>query len=90
MLPETAESLQTLVNLGQETVAEHLEAWQSAQAARLKHLQFQLTEMQLGVVVEALARMLPEARLKQGDSPNIRGTALYLMCRGFLHQTGLP
>ena len=62
LLPETAESLASLVSLGQEDIASYLEAWEQAQAARLKHLQFQLLPSQLEMVEEALARLLPEAR----------------------------
>lgn len=90
LLPETVSSLQALASLGQETMAQHLEAWQRAQAARLKHLQFQLTASQLATVEEALARVLPQARQTQGDSPNVRGTALYSLCKRFLEMDGLP
>ena len=84
VLPETKESLQALVDMGKESMAEHLQAWQTAQAARLKHLQFQLLPSQLEVVDEALARVMPEAKASRGDSPNLRGTALYLLCKRLL------
>ncbi len=84
LLPETAVSLQAFASLGQEDMAEYLQNWQRAQAARLKHLQFQLTPAQLETVDEALARLLPEARESQGESPNTRGTALFLLCRRYL------
>jgi ParB family chromosome partitioning protein len=84
LLPETAESLNALASLGQEEMANHLLAWQEAQNARLKHLQFQLTPFQLEVVEEALARLIPEAKVARGDSPNTRGTALYLLCKKLL------
>lgn len=84
LLPETAESLAYLASLGQEEMAGHLESWQRAQDARLKHLQFQLTPAQLEVVEEVMARLLPKARESQDDSPNARGTALYLLCVAFL------
>lgn len=84
LLPETVESLRTLASLGQEEMASHLLAWQEAQTARLKHMQFQLTPIQLGVVDEALARVMPEAKSAGRDSPNTRGTALYLLCRRIL------
>ena len=86
-LPESAESLHALCSLGQEDMARYLENWQRAQAARLKHLQVQLTSAQLEVVEEALGRLLPKARAVQGDSPNTRGTALYLMARWYLETT---
>ena len=84
LLPETAESLIALASLGQEEMASHLLAWQEAQNARLKHLQFQLTPVQLEVVEEVLARLIPEAKVARGDSPNTRGTALYLLCKKLL------
>ena len=47
-------------------------------------MQFQLTSVQLVVVDQALARVMPEARSTSGDSPNVRGTALYLLCKRIL------
>ena len=84
VLPETPESLHDLAELGQQDLAEQLRAWQQAQTARLKHLQFQLTESQLEVIEEALSRMLPEARRNMGESPNARGTALFELCKAYL------
>lgn len=90
LLPETVDSLQSLCSLGQETMATYLQNWQQAQAARLKHLQFQLTPDQLEMVVDVLDRLMPLARESQGDSPNARGTALYLLCLGYLEREGMP
>jgi ParB family chromosome partitioning protein len=84
LLPETASSLSALASLGQDDMASHLMAWQEAQQARLKHMQFQLTSAQLEVVDEALARVMQEAKSTGGDSPNVRGTALYLLCKRIL------
>lgn len=84
ILPETANSLSALASIGKETVADYLQNWQRAQAARLKHLQLQLTPAQLEVVEEALAVFLPQACQTKRDSPNIRGTALYLLCKTYL------
>ena len=84
LLPETVESIASLVSLGQEDMATYLEAWEQAQTARLKHLQFQLLPHQLEMVEEALARLLPEARKVRGESPNERGVALFLLCERFL------
>jgi ParB family transcriptional regulator, chromosome partitioning protein len=86
LLPDTAQSLQALSALGQETMADYLQNWQQAQGARLKHLQFQLTPIQLEVVEEALTQLLPQAKAEPGDSPNARGTALYLLCQAYLEQ----
>ena len=84
LLPESTQSLNALVSLGQESIADHLRAWDQAQAARLKHLQFQLLPSQLEVVEKALARLIPEARRLRGESPNERGVALFLLCVRFL------
>jgi ParB family transcriptional regulator, chromosome partitioning protein len=86
LLPETVQSLQALSSLGQETMADYLKSWQNAQSARLKHLQFQLTPAQLEIVEEALTQLLPPAKAASGDSPNARGTALYLLCQAYLEQ----
>lgn len=88
ILPETTEGLKSLANLSQETVAGYLQNWQKAQAARLKHLQFQLTPKQFEVVEKALALVKPQARQAQGDSPNVRGTSLYLICKNYLEKGG--
>lgn len=87
LLPETAQSLNELASLGQETLAAYLENWQKAQAARLRHVIFQVTPLQEEVVQEALSRVMPEAA-KEGrrDNPNLRGTALYLLCKSFLER----
>ncbi len=86
LLPETTESLQALSSLGQETMANYLQNWQLAQAAKLKHLQFQLLPSQLDVVEEALSQLLPQAKEALGESPNIRGTALFLLCQQYLKE----
>lgn len=86
LLPETAESLKTLASLGQETIASYLDRWQKAQAAKLKHIQFQLTTAQLEVVEEALSRLLPQASQLKGENPNTRGTALYLLCKAYIEE----
>ena len=86
LLPESAESLGSLASLGQEDIADYLQAWQQAQQARLKHLQIQLTAVQMEVVKEVLSRLLPMAREAGSDSPNSRGTALYLLCLNYLER----
>ena len=78
LLPETAASLDAVCSLGQEDITKYLQTWQQAIEARLKLPQ--LTPAQLGVVEGVMARLLPQAGESQGDSPNLRGTALYLLC----------
>jgi ParB family chromosome partitioning protein len=86
LLPENPRGLRALASLGQTDLAGHLQAWESARAARLRHLVFQLTEEQMGTVKEALARVMPQAKREHGASPNVRGTALYLVCNGYLQR----
>ena len=90
VLPGSAESLQALTSIGQQDMSTYLEAWQHAQAARLKHLQFQLMPSQLEVIEEALQRIVPVAKENMGGSPNVRGTALYLLCKAFLEREVAP
>ncbi len=87
LLPETAESLQALAGLGQTDMAEQLQAWQKAQSARLRHLQFQLTNSQLELVEEALESALASST-GDGSSPNRRGIALSEICRHYLETMG--
>ena len=98
LLPETAESLSSLASLGQEDLASHLQAWQRAQSARLKHLTVQLTSDQMEVVESALESLLPEANEslaegRVGDravNPNIKGQAMFLLCEKFLKYEAEP
>ena len=88
VLPETVESLKALSSMGKETIAEHLKAWQQAQAARLKHFIVQLTPSQKNVVEEALSSFLPNVRPGDEGNPNVRGLALYHLCRAYLKEIG--
>ncbi len=85
VLPETAEGLHALASLGQEDLAEHLRAWEAAQAARLRHLQFQLIDSQLAIVESALEHALAGSMKEEGN-PNKRGTALATICREYLRR----
>jgi ParB family chromosome partitioning protein len=89
ILPETAVSLQGLISLGTETIANYLQNKQIAQAARLKHLQFQLTPSQLDLVEEAITKILSSFQEAGADNPNIRGNALYLLCKAYLEKEKL-
>ena len=83
VLPDSAVSLNALASLGEGDIAEQLAAWERAQLAKLRHLQFQLTDDQLGLVDEALEKALA-ATMTDGTSPNKRGTALATICRNFI------
>ena len=88
LLPETAETLQTLANLGTADLAENLQAWEQARAARLQHMIFQLSHEQVEVVMEALERVMAGVT-KDGSNPNRRGNALYELCRDYLERRNL-
>ena len=85
ILPETASSLKALTSISEETMASCLQNFEKAKQAKLRHLQFQLTDSQLKVIEKALAKMLPEVK-KKGDNPNVRGNALYLLCKSYLKE----
>lgn len=87
ILPETAVSLKSFVALEAGDVAAYLLNWEKARAIKLNHLQFQLTKQQNDLVVKALSKIIPLAKEKQGSSPNVRGTALYLLCKQFLERS---
>jgi ParB family transcriptional regulator, chromosome partitioning protein len=84
LLPETAESLKSITQFNQEDLAEHLQAWQEAQAARLKHMIIQLTDHQHDLVDDAIKRILPNVKEDNSGSPNSRGTAIFLLCKFYL------
>jgi ParB family transcriptional regulator, chromosome partitioning protein len=86
LLPETAESLIALSTIGQDELAEHLQAWQQAQSARLKHMQLQFSSEQLQTVEQALDMVIAKAKNTSGSNPNIRGTAMYLLARYYLER----
>jgi ParB family transcriptional regulator, chromosome partitioning protein len=84
LLPETAESLKSITQFNQEDLAEHLQAWQEAQAARLKHMIVQLTDNQHSLVQDAIKRIMPNVKEDDSGSPNNRGTAIFLLCKFYL------
>jgi len=86
ILPETVNSLQALSTMNEDTVASHLQNFERIRKAKLKHLQLQLTDDQLEIVEEALAKVLPKA--DKGKNPNARGNALYLLCKYYLERIG--
>jgi ParB family chromosome partitioning protein len=88
LLPETTQGLAALASLGQQDLAGYLQNYQQSQAARLKHLTFQSTPAQMEIIEGALARVLPQVGKTPGDNPNLRGNALYLLCKSYLELTG--
>ncbi len=86
LLPETSKSLQSLSTIGTVDLAGHIKEWRQKRVSRLSHLGFQLSAEQLPVVNEAIAQLLHRATRSVGDGPNVRGTALYLMCKDYLER----
>ena len=87
LLPEDKESLKALTSFDQIDLAEHLQAWELAQAARLKHMVLQLTPQQLEMVDEAINRIMPDVKKDNSGSPNNRGTAIFLLCKYYLERS---
>lgn len=85
ILPESTDSLAALIDLGQIDIAQHLQGWQAAQAARLRHLTFQLAGDQRDVVDQAIDRAAEEIG-PNDDNPNPRGNALHAICRAYLKE----
>jgi ParB family chromosome partitioning protein len=90
LLPETADGLQALVNLCEEDLATQLEAWQHAQAARLKLLQFRLTDTQSRLVHKAIDIAFQHHAEDLTGLPNARGAALYRICEDYLGTEDQP
>ena len=88
LLPETADSLRALASFSQVDLAQHLEAWEQAQAARLKHMQLQFTQKQLELVEEAVSRILPRVKDSSFENPNNRGNAVFLLSKFYLEKAG--
>ena len=86
LLPEDKESLRSLTSFGQTDLAQHLQAWEQAQATKLKHMILQFTEQQLEAVEKAVNNIMPDVKKDNSGSPNKRGTAIYLLCKYYLER----
>ncbi|MFC1865096.1 ParB/RepB/Spo0J family partition protein [Chloroflexota bacterium] len=86
MLPETPNSLNSLSNIDEGNLADHLLAWEQAQSAKLSHMQLQFTKPQLEMVQEAVSLVMPVARGSKKDNPNTRSTAIFLLCKFYLER----
>ncbi len=89
LLPETAESLKSLANFSQVDLAQHLQVWQDAQAARLRHMTLQLTDKQVETIEEAVKRIMPNVKEDTGGSPNERSTAIFLLAKFYIERNEL-
>lgn len=88
LLPEDKESLKALTSFNHIDLDQHLQVWELAQAARLKHMVLQFTPQQLEIVEEAINRIMPEAKEDNSSNPNNRGTAIFLLCKYYLERLG--
>ncbi len=86
LLPGAASSLQGLGSLSQEDLAEQLQSWQLAQSSKLRTFPARLTPEQHRVVEAAINKFLPQASREEHGSPNLRGTALYLICKEVMNR----
>ena len=89
VLPETEDGLSVLESLGEADLAEHLRAWEQAQAARLRHFTAQLSASQLEVVEEAMERAASGTGADPSN-PNQGGNALYHLCQEYLERSPTP
>ncbi len=86
LLPETTESLKSLSLINEMDLAENLKTWEEAQVARLRHMQLQFTDKQLETVEKAISLVIHEAKENGFDNPNIRGNAVFLLCKFYLER----
>lgn len=86
LLPETAITLKSLSALQEQDMAVYLKNWQQSQSAKLKHLQFQLSPAQLELVEKVMKRFVSDVKRNHVKVPNIRGTALYLLCKSYMEK----
>lgn len=84
VIPETAITLKAIAAMGQLDMTAYLKNRQQAKATKLKHMMFQLTQDQLDMVEEALGRIMPQAIQLQHVNPNLKGNALYFLCKRYL------
>lgn len=84
VLPDTLEGLKGMKSLGQVSISSYLQNWEKAQAVRLRNLLFKLTPEQLQIIERAVEKALPVAKRQKDTSPNLRGTALSIICKLFL------
>ena len=84
LLPETKESLEALVSLGEADLTEHLRNWERARGARLHTLQLRLTDTQLRIVEQALQTAVGSRTERDADGHNRRSKAITDICRTYL------
>jgi ParB family chromosome partitioning protein len=87
VLPETIKSLKSLASINETDLAAHLKAWEKAQAARLQHMQIQLTDEQLQTVKKAVSLIISRANIDGFENPNTRGNAVFMLCKFYLERS---
>ena len=86
LLPETTRSLEAMSNLTPESLAQYLGRFEQTRKFRLKHFLVQLTTDEHLVVEAAVKKFLPRASLLKNGNPNLRGNAIYLICKEIMDQ----
>ena len=86
LLPDTSDGLKALESIGEADLAEHLQAWEVAQAARLRHFTAQLSSSQLEVVDKAMDQAATRT-IGSSSNPNQRGNVLYSLCVEYLERS---
>ena len=89
ILPESADSLKELGNLGQEDIAEHLRQWDLMRKVKLTNMILAFSENQMEVVEEAIERARPLARQAGGEG-SIRSRSIYQICRRYIEEERMP
>ncbi|MFQ5968652.1 MAG: ParB/RepB/Spo0J family partition protein [Acidimicrobiia bacterium] len=84
LLPETKDSLEALVSLGEADLTEHLRNWERTRGARLHTLQLRLTDTQLRIVQRALEMAMCSQTAMDADGQNRRSRAITDICRAYL------
>jgi ParB family transcriptional regulator, chromosome partitioning protein len=86
ILPDSRIELRGLANLGKETLSSYLQTWDQVRSCRLRNLQFRLPQEQLDIVMKALYKYIPAAHSLHSSNPNLRGKALFLLCKEYLER----
>ena len=88
LLPETKDSLEALVSLGEADLTEHLLNWERTRRARLHTLQLRLANTQLRIVEQALEMAACSQTAGDPDGHNRRSEAITDICRAYLREGG--
>lgn len=82
-LPETAESMASLTQIGAQSPEEYLGSWNLRKRSRLESLTLQLNPEQMTTVREAIS-LADSELVEDEDSPNHRSASFAHICREFI------